>query len=175
LSLSKARARSVRDWLVSHQVLPYGSEIVGFGKSMPVAPNVFDDGSDNPEGRQKNRPRGNHHRDLQRLTHGCPCLGDGLELPSSEALLLPVTPECHQPQTLVRLMSRNCLSERAANGWATARRHRSTQLFDGCRPKNVSKLRWEVSMTAWVRLATLSFRRISLTCALTVVSPTPSS
>ena len=55
LRLSKARARSVRDWLVSHQVLPCGTEIVGFGKSMPVAPNVFDDGSDNPEGRQKNR------------------------------------------------------------------------------------------------------------------------
>jgi flagellar motor protein MotB len=45
----------VRDWLVSHQVLPSGAEIAGFEKSMPVAPNVFDDGSDNPEGRQKNR------------------------------------------------------------------------------------------------------------------------
>jgi outer membrane protein OmpA-like peptidoglycan-associated protein len=55
LRLSKARARSVRDWLVSHEVLPSGTEIVGFGKSMPVAPNAFDDGSDNPEGRQKNR------------------------------------------------------------------------------------------------------------------------
>ncbi len=55
LRLSKARARSVRDWLVSRQVLPSATEIEGFGKSMPVAPNEFDDGSDNPEGRQKNR------------------------------------------------------------------------------------------------------------------------
>lgn len=55
LRLSKARARSVRDWLVSHQALPSTTEIEGFGKSMPVAPNAFDDGSDNPEGRQKNR------------------------------------------------------------------------------------------------------------------------
>ena len=55
LRLSKARARSVRDWLVSRQALPSATEIEGFGKSMPVAPNEFDDGSDNPEGRQKNR------------------------------------------------------------------------------------------------------------------------
>ena len=55
LRLSKARARSVRDWLVNRQVLPSTTEIEGFGKSMPIAPNVFDDGSDNPEGRQKNR------------------------------------------------------------------------------------------------------------------------
>jgi outer membrane protein OmpA-like peptidoglycan-associated protein len=55
LRLSKARAGSVRDWLVSHQALPSATEIEGFGKSMPVAPNKFDDGSDNPEGRQKNR------------------------------------------------------------------------------------------------------------------------
>ena len=55
LRLSKARARSVRDWLVSRKVLPSATEIEGFGKSMPVAPNKFDDGSDNPEGRRKNR------------------------------------------------------------------------------------------------------------------------
>jgi len=55
LRLSEARARSVRDWLARRQVLPLATDIVGYGKSMPVAPNEFEDGSDNPEGRQKNR------------------------------------------------------------------------------------------------------------------------
>ena len=71
LRLSKARARSVRDWLVSRQVLPSATEIEGFGKSMPVAPNEFDDGSDNP-GRASEKPaRGNHCGDLQRLSTRC--------------------------------------------------------------------------------------------------------
>ncbi len=55
MRLSEARARSVRDWLARREVLPAAAEIVGYGKSMPVAPNTFEDGSDNPEGRQKNR------------------------------------------------------------------------------------------------------------------------
>jgi outer membrane protein OmpA-like peptidoglycan-associated protein len=55
MRLSEARARSVRDWLVQRDVLPASAGIVGFGKSMPIAPNTFEDGSDNPEGRQKNR------------------------------------------------------------------------------------------------------------------------
>jgi outer membrane protein OmpA-like peptidoglycan-associated protein len=55
MRLSEARARSVRDWLARRQVLPATAEIVGYGKTMPVAPNEFDDGRDNPEGRQKNR------------------------------------------------------------------------------------------------------------------------
>ncbi len=55
MRLSEARARSVRDWLAHRNVLPATAEIVGYGKSMPVAPNKNDDGSDNPEGRQKNR------------------------------------------------------------------------------------------------------------------------
>lgn len=55
IRLSEARARSVRDWLVRRQVLPMSAEIIGYGKAIPVAPNEFEDGSDNPEGRQKNR------------------------------------------------------------------------------------------------------------------------
>lgn len=55
MRLSEARARTVRDWLARQQVLPATAEIVGYGKTMPVAPNTFDDGRDNPEGRQKNR------------------------------------------------------------------------------------------------------------------------
>jgi outer membrane protein OmpA-like peptidoglycan-associated protein len=53
--LSEARARTVRDWLVDHGFIPLDSDIKGFGKRRPVAPNTFADGSDNPEGRQKNR------------------------------------------------------------------------------------------------------------------------
>lgn len=53
--LSEARARTVRDWLVDHDFIPLGSEIKGFGKRQPVAPNTYADGRDNPEGRQKNR------------------------------------------------------------------------------------------------------------------------
>ncbi|MBV8566666.1 MAG: OmpA family protein [Methylobacteriaceae bacterium] len=53
--LSEARARAVRDWLVDHAFIPLDSEIKGFGKRNPVAPNTLADGKDNPEGRQKNR------------------------------------------------------------------------------------------------------------------------
>jgi len=55
MRLSEARARSVRDWLAHRNILPASTEAVGFGKRAPVAPNTFEDGSDNPEGRQKNR------------------------------------------------------------------------------------------------------------------------
>ncbi len=55
MRLSEARARSVRDWLARREVLPISAEIIGYGKSRPVAPNKLEDGSDNPEGRQKNR------------------------------------------------------------------------------------------------------------------------
>jgi outer membrane protein OmpA-like peptidoglycan-associated protein len=55
MRLSEARARSVRDWLARRDVLPASAGIVGFGKSQPIAPNTLEDGSDNPEGRQKNR------------------------------------------------------------------------------------------------------------------------
>lgn len=54
--LSERRAEAVRAWLVAQH---YGDasllQIKGFGKTRPVAANTLADGSDNPEGRQKNR------------------------------------------------------------------------------------------------------------------------
>jgi outer membrane protein OmpA-like peptidoglycan-associated protein len=55
MKLSEARARTVRDWLGAHGAIPSATPIKGYGKRMPVAPNVAPDGSDDPEGRQKNR------------------------------------------------------------------------------------------------------------------------
>lgn len=55
-ALSEDRALSVKDWLADVEGLDTaGFEIVGFGESKPVAPNEKPDGSDDPEGRQKNR------------------------------------------------------------------------------------------------------------------------
>jgi outer membrane protein OmpA-like peptidoglycan-associated protein len=54
--LSKKRADSVRDWLAANaEIDPALIETDGKGESQPVAPNTNPDGSDNPEGRQKNR------------------------------------------------------------------------------------------------------------------------
>jgi outer membrane protein OmpA-like peptidoglycan-associated protein len=54
--LSQKRARTVEQWLVSHGYLKAGAaHIEGYGKTRPIAPNTKPDGSDNPEGRQKNR------------------------------------------------------------------------------------------------------------------------
>ena len=53
--LSEKRAITVRGWLVNHGFVPEGTPIEGFGQRNPVAPNTKTDGSDNPEGRQKNR------------------------------------------------------------------------------------------------------------------------
>lgn len=56
VSLSERRANSVRDWFRTRGGL--GStrfEAKGFGSKQPVAPNQKPDGSDDPEGRQKNR------------------------------------------------------------------------------------------------------------------------
>ncbi len=53
--LSEARAKTVRDWLAAHNFIPTDSEIKGYGKRRPVAPNTTTDGKDNPLGRQKNR------------------------------------------------------------------------------------------------------------------------
>lgn len=55
LDLSERRARTVRDWLAAHHYLPASTPIAGLGKSNPVAPNTNPDGSDNPQGRAKNR------------------------------------------------------------------------------------------------------------------------
>lgn len=56
LTLSEKRAASVKRWLVDKGGAD-GKHLVtkGWGKSKPVAPNAKPDGSDNPEGRQKNR------------------------------------------------------------------------------------------------------------------------
>jgi len=54
--LSNRRAQSVKAWLVKNAAMP-GHHVLtmGFGERRPVAPNAKPDGSDDPEGRQKNR------------------------------------------------------------------------------------------------------------------------
>jgi outer membrane protein OmpA-like peptidoglycan-associated protein len=54
-TLSEQRAQSVKTWLVARQAVPAATPIKGYGKSRPVASNTNPDGSDSPEGRQKNR------------------------------------------------------------------------------------------------------------------------
>ena len=54
--LSERRAQSVRSWLVDSEGLTEtGFQVQGLGESRPAAPNEKPDGSDDPEGRQKNR------------------------------------------------------------------------------------------------------------------------
>ena len=54
--LSERRANAVRQWLVTEHGLKEAKLVVrGFGAKNPVAPNRKPDGSDDPEGRQKNR------------------------------------------------------------------------------------------------------------------------
>lgn len=56
LELSKKRAEAVKQWLVSQAGIDTSRiETTGKGESEPVAPNTNPDGSDNSEGRQKNR------------------------------------------------------------------------------------------------------------------------
>jgi outer membrane protein OmpA-like peptidoglycan-associated protein len=52
--LSERRAASVRNWLSLHGVST-AMTTRGWGKSKPVAANTKPDGSDDPDGRQKNR------------------------------------------------------------------------------------------------------------------------
>ena len=55
-ALSEQRAASVRDWLLVAEGLEATDfSITGFGESKPAADNEKPDGSDDPEGRQKNR------------------------------------------------------------------------------------------------------------------------
>ncbi len=54
-NLSERRAERVKNWLMSNHYIPVASNIEGFGKKRPIAPNVKPDGSDDPNGRQKNR------------------------------------------------------------------------------------------------------------------------
>jgi len=54
--LSERRAKAVEQWLIARNYLTAAaSKTVGFGKKRPVAPNAKADGSDDPDGRQKNR------------------------------------------------------------------------------------------------------------------------
>ena len=56
LPLSQKRADSVKAWLATKGgVNGQKLSTKGWGKAKPVAPNTNPDGSDNPEGRQKNR------------------------------------------------------------------------------------------------------------------------
>ncbi len=52
--LSERRADSVKTWLVAHGA-SNRMNTQGFGDTKPVAPNKKPDGSDDPDGRQKNR------------------------------------------------------------------------------------------------------------------------
>ncbi|MEX0804869.1 MAG: OmpA family protein [Candidatus Binatia bacterium] len=54
--LSDRRAKSVRDWLVKNEGLKnVRFQTSGFGAQKPAVPNTKRDGSDDPDGRQKNR------------------------------------------------------------------------------------------------------------------------
>jgi outer membrane protein OmpA-like peptidoglycan-associated protein len=56
LRLSGQRASAVKAWLVRHgEVNGKQMTTKGWGEAKPVASNTHSDGSDNPEGRQKNR------------------------------------------------------------------------------------------------------------------------
>lgn len=52
---SRIRAELVRDYLVETGVAKDRITVVALGEGRPVAPNVKEDGSDDPEGRAKNR------------------------------------------------------------------------------------------------------------------------
>jgi outer membrane protein OmpA-like peptidoglycan-associated protein len=55
-NLSERRAASVKQWLVEKEGLDkIKMSTQGFGAKRPVAPNAKPDGSDDPDGRQKNR------------------------------------------------------------------------------------------------------------------------
>jgi outer membrane protein OmpA-like peptidoglycan-associated protein len=53
--LSERRAASVKDWFGKHGVTSRTIETRGLGAAKPVASNKKPDGSDDPDGRQKNR------------------------------------------------------------------------------------------------------------------------
>ncbi|OGQ07010.1 MAG: hypothetical protein A3G32_07385 [Deltaproteobacteria bacterium RIFCSPLOWO2_12_FULL_40_28] len=56
LSLSEKRAMAVKNWFVENEkIMPTFFTTQGFGETQSVAPNTNPDGSDNPEGRTKNR------------------------------------------------------------------------------------------------------------------------
>ncbi len=55
-ALSLRRAEAVRQYLADHDASPQRRyDVRGFGERRPVAPNAHADGSDDPQGRQRNR------------------------------------------------------------------------------------------------------------------------
>lgn len=54
-TLSEKRALAVKDWLVKRGAVAAATPTQGWGERRPVAPNAKPDGSDDPQGRQKNR------------------------------------------------------------------------------------------------------------------------
>ncbi|MBO7480787.1 MAG: OmpA family protein, partial [Bacteroidales bacterium] len=55
MTLSQNRAQSVVNYLIQKGISKDRLVAKGYGESKPIAPNSNPDGSDNPEGRQKNR------------------------------------------------------------------------------------------------------------------------
>jgi outer membrane protein OmpA-like peptidoglycan-associated protein len=55
VKLSQRRADAVKDWLVKQGAIGGALTTKGLAETQPAAPNQNPDGSDNPEGRQKNR------------------------------------------------------------------------------------------------------------------------
>lgn len=55
LTLSGRRADAVKAWLAANGIAAARLQAKGFGETDPVAPNENPDGSDDPEGRAKNR------------------------------------------------------------------------------------------------------------------------
>jgi len=55
MNLSQQRANNVVKYLISKGISPERLVAKGYGALVPVAPNFLPDGSDNPEGREKNR------------------------------------------------------------------------------------------------------------------------
>ena len=55
MSLSKRRALGAKNYLIRKGISGARIQTKYFGESQPMAPNTNPDGSDNPEGRAKNR------------------------------------------------------------------------------------------------------------------------
>ena len=55
LTLSQKRAESVVNYIASKGIAGEKMQPKGYGETKPIAPNSYKDGSDNPEGRSKNR------------------------------------------------------------------------------------------------------------------------
>jgi outer membrane protein OmpA-like peptidoglycan-associated protein len=55
MQLSQRRAESAVKYLVQHGIAPDRLTAKGYGEEHPIARNTNPDGTDNPDGRQKNR------------------------------------------------------------------------------------------------------------------------